>query len=244
MTDTMMDTLEASFETQDLGGVVTRPLLAGGGAMIGGGFNGFLRSGAIVELKAFTGLTGDAGGYAIPKEIDSVIDATLKAISPMRSIANVVKVGTAGYRKLVTTGGTPSGWAAETDLRPGTATPVFTEIAPGWRRITAAPVRAITRVETTAGVLLATTAYAIDVDAQGDGWVRVSDGGSGMRVVVFDSGLASDWTGLPGPVRQGAVLLAAHLFDTRERSAPPPLAVAALWRPFRRIALIAGTHAC
>ena len=33
-------------------------------------------------------------------------------ISPIRSIANVVKVGSAGYRKLITTGGTPSGWVA------------------------------------------------------------------------------------------------------------------------------------
>ena len=139
MTDHTMDALEASFETQDLGGVVTRPVLAGSGPAASAGFGGFLRSGASVELKAFTGLTGDAGGYAIPKEIDAAIDATLKAASPMRSIANVVKVGTAGYRKLVTTGGTPSGWAAETDVRPGTATPVFTEIAPPMGELYANP---------------------------------------------------------------------------------------------------------
>ena len=112
----------------------------------------------------------------------------------------------------------------------------------GWQRIGAAPVRAITRVETTAAVALATTAYAIDIDAQGEGWVRVSDGGSGIRVVVFDSGMASDWTGVPGPIRQWVVLLAAHLFDARAQDTPPPLAVTALWRPFRRIALLAGEH--
>jgi len=140
MTDHTMDALEASFETQALGGPVVRPMLAGGGgASAGGGFEGFLRSGASVEMKAFTGVTGDAGGYAIPKEIDSVIDATLKAASPMRGIANVVQVGTAGYRKLVTTGGTPSGWAAETDARPTTASPVFTEIAPPMGELYANP---------------------------------------------------------------------------------------------------------
>ncbi|HVF94486.1 MAG TPA: phage major capsid protein [Sphingomonas sp.] len=96
----------------------------------GAAFEGFVRSGATIEMKAFTGVTGDQGGFAVPREIDAVIDRTLKGISPIRSIANVVKVGSAGYRKLVTTGGTPSGWAAETDARPGTATPVFTEIAP------------------------------------------------------------------------------------------------------------------
>jgi len=112
----------------------------------------------------------------------------------------------------------------------------------GWQRIGAAPVRAITRVETTAGVALAATVYAIDIDPQGDGWVRVTDGGSGTRIVVFDAGMASEWAGVPGPIRQGVVLLAAHLFDARAQDTPPPLAVTALWRPFRRIALLAGEH--
>ncbi len=111
--------------------VMARPVLEGAVANMGNAaFEGFVRSGATVELKAFTGVTGDTGGFAVPKEIDSVIDATLKSISPIRGIANVVKVGTAGYRKLVTTGGTPSGWAAETGSRTETATPVFVEIAP------------------------------------------------------------------------------------------------------------------
>jgi HK97 family phage major capsid protein len=51
----------------------------------------------------------------------------------------VVQVGSAGYRKLVTTGGTPSGWAAETDARPGTASPVFAEIAPPMGELYANP---------------------------------------------------------------------------------------------------------
>lgn len=83
-----------------------------------------------VELKSFTGVTGAEGGYAVPREIDAVIDATLKSISPIRAIANVVQTGSAGYRKLVTTGGTPGGWASETAARPLTATPTFMEIAP------------------------------------------------------------------------------------------------------------------
>ncbi|PMZ18032.1 phage major capsid protein, partial [Pseudomonas sp. FW306-02-F08-AA] len=82
-----------------------RPLLAGAREPGGAGFDSFLRSGASVEMKAFTAVSGDAGGYAVPREIDAVIDATLKSISPIRSVANVVTVGSAGYRKLVTTGG-------------------------------------------------------------------------------------------------------------------------------------------
>ncbi len=49
-----------------------------------------------------------------------MIDATLKGISPIRAIANVVHVGSAGYRKLVTQNGVTSGWAAETAARPET----------------------------------------------------------------------------------------------------------------------------
>ncbi|MEG3084326.1 phage major capsid protein [Sphingomonas sp. PB2P12] len=93
-------------------------------------FAGFVRTGATLEMKAFTGVTGDSGGFAVPREIDAQIDTLLKAVSPIRAIANVVKVGSAGYRKLVTTGGTPSGWAAEDAARPQTASPVFVEIAP------------------------------------------------------------------------------------------------------------------
>ena len=83
-----------------------------------------------VELKSVSGASDAAGGYAVPRQIDAAIDRALVAISPIRAIANVVKVGSAGYRKLVTTGGTPSGWVAETAARPETATPTFREFVP------------------------------------------------------------------------------------------------------------------
>ncbi|HEX8445120.1 MAG TPA: phage major capsid protein [Sphingomonas sp.] len=94
--------------------------------------DGYLRAGREVgvELKSMSGVGDAAGGYAVPEEIDRRIDATLANISPIRSIAQVVKVGTAGYRKLVAKGTTPSGWVAETAGRPETATPQFAEIAP------------------------------------------------------------------------------------------------------------------
>lgn len=139
MGDMTVDALEASFEGEGTVGVVARPLLASSREPGGAAFDSFLRSGVSVEMKAFTAVSGDAGGYAVPREIDAVIDATLSSISPIRSVANVVAVGSAGYRKLVTTGGTPSGWAAETDARGGTATPVFTEIAPPMGELYANP---------------------------------------------------------------------------------------------------------
>ena len=119
--------------------VMARPVLAGAREMKDVGFDGFVRTGATLETKAFTGVTGDAGGYAVPREIDAVIDRALKSASPIRSIANVVQVGSAGYRKLVTTGGTPSGWSAEDGARSETATPVFVEIAPPMGELYANP---------------------------------------------------------------------------------------------------------
>lgn len=119
--------------------VIERPVLDGARAKTNGAFDGYVRSGTTVELKAFTGTTGDSGGFAVPREIDAAIGAVLRNVSPIRGIANVVTVGSAGYRKLVTTGGTPSGWASETAARPETATPSFVELAPPMGELYANP---------------------------------------------------------------------------------------------------------
>ncbi|MDQ1229254.1 phage major capsid protein [Sphingomonas sp. SORGH_AS_0879] len=119
--------------------VIVRPVLDGAASKTDGAFGGYVRSGTTVELKAFTGTTGDSGGFAVPREIDATIASVLRNVSPIRGIANVVSVGSAGYRKLVTTGGTPSGWASETAARPETATPSFVELAPPMGELYANP---------------------------------------------------------------------------------------------------------
>lgn len=128
----MTDMLEQSFAAiTDLALPATRPMLAGARSVANVGFDAFVRSGSGgIEVKALSGATDGAGGYAVPQEIDALIDATLKSISPIRAIANVVQVGSSGYRKLVTSGGFASGWAAETGARAETATPAFNEVAP------------------------------------------------------------------------------------------------------------------
>ena len=92
--------------------------------------NAYLRQGREAEIKSISGVTPADGGYAVPQEIDAMIAAELKEISPIRQIAQVVQVGSAGYRKLIATGGVASGWVGEGDGRPETATPSFAEIAP------------------------------------------------------------------------------------------------------------------
>ena len=129
MTDMTMDTLAASFDAVTLPAAIERPVLSGARAGAAA-FEGFLRAGTVTELKALSGTADASGGVAVPREIDAMIDRTLKAISPIRGIANVVRVGSSGYRKLVTTGGVASGWAAEDGARAETTTPTFIEIAP------------------------------------------------------------------------------------------------------------------
>lgn len=133
---TKIDMSFAGFPAAD-----ARPMLEGARAPGGSGaFAGFLRAGTgMAEAKAFTGITGAEGGYTVPREIDQQIDMALKAASPIRALANVVQVGSNGYRKLVTTGGTPSGWASEGAARPVTATPTFNEIAPPMGELYANP---------------------------------------------------------------------------------------------------------
>lgn len=100
--------------------------------------------------------------------------------------------------------------------------------ATGWQALPAAPVRAI-----------AAGGFAVDIDADATGWVK-----SPVAVrVTFTTGLASDWAGLPAPLRQGVAMLAAHLFSDRAGSAPVPAAVSALWRPFRSVRLAQPVHA-
>lgn len=110
-----------------------RPLIgasASSSPEVKGFIDGYLRFGREAELKSISGAVPGDGGYAVPREIDALIAAQLKKLSPIRSIAQVVQTGTAGYRKLITNSGTASGWVSETAARPMTNTPSFTEIAP------------------------------------------------------------------------------------------------------------------
>lgn len=90
----------------------------------------YLRQGRTAEVKSLNAASNVDGGYAVPREIDAMIASALKEISPIRALAQVVQTGSAGYRKLVATGGTASGWVSETTARPETDTPNFAEVAP------------------------------------------------------------------------------------------------------------------
>lgn len=132
-----------------------------------------------IELKSFSGASGPEGGFAVPQEIDALIGSTLKDISPIRSIATVVQTGSAGYRKLVTDGGTPSGWVSETAGRPETDTPNFNEIAPPTGELYANPAASQTMLDDAAFDVEAWLADEIAREfAQAEGAAFISGSGT------------------------------------------------------------------
>jgi len=124
----------------------------------------------------------------------------------------------------------------------------FTETIPAsraWRRLTHEPVRAITLVEALGAEeseVLASGLYGMDIDARGEGWIRLTAPGDARRIRIgYQAGLAGAWAELPAALRQGILRLTAHFYTSRTvegpRAGEPPAAVAALWRPFRRCRL-------
>lgn len=119
------------------------------------------------------------------------------------------------------------------------------QVTPAWQRLATRPVQAITLVEgvlpTGSRTALAASAYEIELDADGTGRIRVIAPGSASRIAVrFTAGLATGWSALPEALRHGVLRLAAHQHRERETSGAgpvPPAAVAALWRPWRRLRL-------
>ncbi|MCX7284213.1 MAG: phage major capsid protein [Novosphingobium sp.] len=115
------------------GRAAARPLLGGAstaGADLAGFIDGYVRTGRETELKALSSTVAADGGFAIPQQIDAMIARRLVEISPIRSVASVVRTGSSGFRRLISTGGAASGWVSETGARPETASPKLAEIVP------------------------------------------------------------------------------------------------------------------
>ncbi|MCP1468696.1 putative phiE125 gp8 family phage protein [Sphingobium sp. OAS761] len=111
-----------------------------------------------------------------------------------------------------------------------------------WQRLSARPVVAVTRVEAIDAEgnvqSLPVDAYAVDIDAAGDGWVRAVPGDGRRLVVTYSAGLAAEMNGVPEALRQGIIRLAAeHYLARGVEGGAPPAVVSALWRPYRRMRL-------
>jgi len=113
-------------------------------------------------------------------------------------------------------------------------------VSAAWTRLPVTPVVAIGALRGVpaegAAFALPVAGYAVDIDADRDGWVRVSDGGIAGRVEApVTAGMAADWDALPDAVRQSVVRLAGHMFTDRDGRDPPPASVTALLMPWRRM---------
>lgn len=83
-----------------------------------------------LQEKSLNTGAGDAGGYAVPKVIDGMIEALAVNISPIRGISTVVQTSTQDFHKLVNLRGTASGWVGESAARPETTAPKLADITP------------------------------------------------------------------------------------------------------------------
>jgi len=83
--------------------------------------------------------TNAAGGYALPKMIESTIARLSVDISPIRSIATVRQVGTTDYHELFDINGAGFEWLGEGDTRNQTNTPDLAEIVPTFGMASAKP---------------------------------------------------------------------------------------------------------
>ncbi len=160
----------------------SRPSMSGASAQtqeVKSFVSGYLRRGQAPETKSLNTATPSDGGFAVPQVIDQTIARELAEISPIRAIAQVVQTGTSGYRKLVSTGGTASGWVSEIAARPETDAPNFSEIAPPTGDLFANPAASQTMLDDAAFDVEAWLANEIAIEfARAEGAAFVSGTGS------------------------------------------------------------------
>ena len=83
--------------------------------------------------------TSSAGGYALPKVIESTIARPSVDISPIRQIATVRTVGTTDYHEIFDINGAGFEWLGEGDTRNQTNTPDMADIVPTFGMASAKP---------------------------------------------------------------------------------------------------------
>lgn len=147
---TLLETLEAKLRRPHLGGD-GKPVDEAGEEHKKA-FDGYLRKGvdtnlAQLEQKSLNTGAGDAGGFAVPKVIDGMIEELIVNVSPIRGLASVQQISTQDFHKLVNRRGTSSGWVGETAARTETNTPVLADIAPPMGELYANPMATQTMLD-------------------------------------------------------------------------------------------------
>jgi len=115
-----------------------------------------------------------------------------------------------------------------------------------WQKLQTRPVQAVAGLEGLRSdgtrFPIAPEDHALELDADGGAQVRLLRQVGASRIAArFTAGMTANWAALPESLRQGVLRLAAHHYSQRGTSGKetaPPAAVAALWRPWRRMRLI------
>lgn len=140
-----MDEMAAKLAAVEIGG--------GGGGIFDGEFTAaknavttFFRTGNpqdmrdLMPMAAMSTDSAPDGGFALPKEIDMLIQSQLIDLSPMRTACGGGRlVGTSDYHKIINKRGASVGWAGERDPRTETETPQLADIAPPMGELWAYP---------------------------------------------------------------------------------------------------------
>jgi HK97 family phage major capsid protein len=117
-----------------------------------------------VEAKAMSYGSDPDGGYLVPDETAAEIGRRLAELSPVRSVASVRMVSSAVFKKPFAVTGPATGWVAETDIRPQTASPTLAELQFPTMELYAMPAATPTLLEDA----------AVDIDAWLAGEVEIA----------------------------------------------------------------------
>ena len=77
------------------------------------------------------------------------------------------------------------------------------------------------------------------IGPDGTGWLSVdgADGAAQLRI-GYRAGMSADSNGIPEAIRHGLLRMMQHLHAARDgEGSAPPAVIAALWQPWRRVAL-------
>lgn len=91
------------------------------------------------EVKDITLASTAGGGFALPEQIASEIDALMLRKSEILMHVKNVRAGTSDYKELISIHGGTSGWVGEAGSRSATGTPNLRERAPTWGELYAYP---------------------------------------------------------------------------------------------------------
>lgn len=198
-----LDETNQQLAAAQLGGTPAKPISAERRAY-SQAFNDWFRSGDNErELKALavkaamqTDSSGD-GGYLVPEEMESAIDRVATTVSAMRSLAQVMSIGTGTYKKLVGQGGAGYGWVGERQSRIETDTPTLEELAFTVMEIYANPAATQTMLDDArvdVGAWLGGEVDIVFAEQEGAAFVSGNGANKPRGILAYDTVANASWT--------------------------------------------------